>query len=199
MDAHDAARRWAETWEAGWRTHDVAAIVALYAEDCAYRSHPFRPVHQGRAGAVDYITRAFSTEQDPDPHFAVVAVAGDRAAVLSDLEAQFRMAAHAGEAPFLFNDSLRFSITGSAFRTIGELLAGGPALFADHDLADLAHRLAALNGGGPFTINTDGDVAAFRDAVQRLFTDDGRGDGRLAPAGQEQLHGNDHWQPQELE
>ena len=81
MDVHDAARRWAETWEAGWRTHDVAAIVALYAEECAYRSHPFRPVHQGRVGAVAYITQAFSTEQDPDPHFAVVAANGDRAAV----------------------------------------------------------------------------------------------------------------------
>jgi ketosteroid isomerase-like protein len=81
VDVHDAARRWAETWEAGWRIHDVAAIVALYAEECAYRSHPFRPVHQGRAGAVAYITQAFSTEQDPDPHFAVVAAAGDRAAV----------------------------------------------------------------------------------------------------------------------
>jgi ketosteroid isomerase-like protein len=81
VDVHQAARRWAETWEAGWRSHDVAAIVALYAEDCAYRSHPFRPVHQGRAGAVDYISQAFSTEQDPDPRFAVVAVSGDRAAV----------------------------------------------------------------------------------------------------------------------
>jgi ketosteroid isomerase-like protein len=81
VDPADAARRWAETWEAGWRTHDVAAIVALYAEDCAYRSHPFRQVHQGRGGAVDYLTTAFSTEQDPDPHFAVVAVQGDRATV----------------------------------------------------------------------------------------------------------------------
>jgi ketosteroid isomerase-like protein len=81
MNAADATRRWAETWEAGWRAHDVATIAALYAEDCVYRSQPFRPVHQGRAGAVEYITRAFSTEQDPDPRFAVVAVEGDRAVV----------------------------------------------------------------------------------------------------------------------
>jgi ketosteroid isomerase-like protein len=81
VDVHDAARRWAETWEAGWRTHDLDAVVALYAPDCVYRSHPFRPPNQGRAGAVAYLSRAFATEEGPDPHFTVVAVEGDRAAV----------------------------------------------------------------------------------------------------------------------
>jgi uncharacterized protein (TIGR02246 family) len=80
VDVHEAARRWAETWEAGWRNHDVDAVAALYAPDCVYRSHPFRPPNQGRAGAVAYVSKAFATEADPDPHFVVVAVAGDRAA-----------------------------------------------------------------------------------------------------------------------
>jgi steroid delta-isomerase-like uncharacterized protein len=81
VDVHEAARHWAETWEAGWRTHDVDAIAALYAPDCAYRSMPFRPVHKGREGAVAYVSQAFTTERDPDPRFVVVAAEGDRAVV----------------------------------------------------------------------------------------------------------------------
>jgi nuclear transport factor 2 (NTF2) superfamily protein len=81
VNTHEAARRWAEVWEAGWRAHDVEAIAALYAPDCVYRSHPFRPPNRGRTGAVAYVSKAFSTEQDPYPHFTVVAVEGERAAV----------------------------------------------------------------------------------------------------------------------
>ncbi len=31
MDTREAAQRWADVWERGWREHDAAAITALYA------------------------------------------------------------------------------------------------------------------------------------------------------------------------
>lgn len=54
MDADEAASRWAATWTAAWKAHDVEAIVALYADDCVHRSTPFRPPHRGRQGVRDY-------------------------------------------------------------------------------------------------------------------------------------------------
>lgn len=77
-----AAARWAREWERGWRTHDVAAILELYAEDVVWRTGPFRDVQRGRDGAREYVEWAFSDEEpDADVHFGEPLVAGDRAAV----------------------------------------------------------------------------------------------------------------------
>ena len=50
MDPREAAERFARMWEVGWLRGDVAAISALYAEDCIHRSMPFRPLHEGTTG-----------------------------------------------------------------------------------------------------------------------------------------------------
>ncbi|HTU74443.1 MAG TPA: hypothetical protein VMG38_13090 [Trebonia sp.] len=42
MDTRQAAKRWAEVWERGWRSHDADAISALYAKDAFWQQHPFR-------------------------------------------------------------------------------------------------------------------------------------------------------------
>jgi hypothetical protein len=44
-----AAERWAEAYEAAWRAGDGEAAAALYAEDCVFRSHPFRELEDARA------------------------------------------------------------------------------------------------------------------------------------------------------
>jgi hypothetical protein len=33
VDTRQAAQRWADVWERGWREHDAPAIAALYAEE----------------------------------------------------------------------------------------------------------------------------------------------------------------------
>jgi SnoaL-like domain len=73
----DAAKRWAEVWERGWREHDVDAIAALYAEGAVHYSAPFRVPGDVRA----YVEWAFSDEQRADVWFAEPIVEGDRAAV----------------------------------------------------------------------------------------------------------------------
>ena len=34
----DTARRWAEHWIAAWNALDIEAVLALFAEDCRFRS-----------------------------------------------------------------------------------------------------------------------------------------------------------------
>lgn len=62
MDTRDAAARWARTWVSAWKSHDVDAVVALYAQECLHRSAPFREPHRGRPGVREYVVRAFSEE-----------------------------------------------------------------------------------------------------------------------------------------
>jgi hypothetical protein len=79
VDVHEAARRWAETWERAWPLKDAEAIAALYAGGSVYRSHPMRDPEPGSALA--YATREFANEDDICCRFAEPIVDGDRAAV----------------------------------------------------------------------------------------------------------------------
>jgi hypothetical protein len=75
MDTRDAARRWAEVWERGWREHDAAAITALYAESAFWQQHPFRDPDPG------FLARVFAEEESAECWFDGPIVDGDRAAV----------------------------------------------------------------------------------------------------------------------
>jgi uncharacterized protein (TIGR02246 family) len=82
VDPKEAARRWAATWTAAWRAHDVEPVVALYADDCVHRSTPFRPPHRGRQAVRDYVTQAFADERRiDDVRFGAPVVEADRAFV----------------------------------------------------------------------------------------------------------------------
>ena len=77
MDTGDAARRWIDGWLRGWRALDPEPIVALYADDCLFLSHPFREPQTPRG----YVGWAFAEEDWAEPWFGVPVVDGDRAAV----------------------------------------------------------------------------------------------------------------------
>jgi hypothetical protein len=77
MDPRQAAERWRETWECGWRTHEAAEIVALYAEAAYFQSHPFRGAESPR----DYIVPTLAEEESAECEFGEPIVDGDRAAV----------------------------------------------------------------------------------------------------------------------
>ena len=81
MTTGEAARRWAETWERGWREHDVDAIEALYAENAVHYSAPFREPGRGPSGVRAYVEWAFADEERAEVWFDEPVVAGDRAAV----------------------------------------------------------------------------------------------------------------------
>jgi hypothetical protein len=78
VDTREAARRWAETWQRGWRDLDAAPVVALYAGDCRlFLSHPFRRHEPPRK----YVERALADTEWAEPWFGEPLVEGDRAAV----------------------------------------------------------------------------------------------------------------------
>jgi hypothetical protein len=76
-DARAAATRWADVWEHAWRTADIEAISALYAEDAVFHSHPFRERQLPRA----YVAWAFEGQASAECRFGTPLVDGDRAAV----------------------------------------------------------------------------------------------------------------------
>jgi len=86
VDAREAAKRWAETWERGWREHETDEILALYAEGASLRSHPFR----GVVRPADYIVPTLDDEESADCWFGEPIVDGDLAAVEWSAETRLR-------------------------------------------------------------------------------------------------------------
>jgi hypothetical protein len=75
VDTREAAQRWADVWERGWREHDPEPIRRLYAEGAYWQQHPFREPEPG------YLTRVFEEEESAQCQFGTPLVDGDRAAV----------------------------------------------------------------------------------------------------------------------
>jgi SnoaL-like protein len=75
VDTREAAQRWADVWERGWREHDADAITALYAEGALWQQDPFREPEPG------YLARVFAEEESAECEFGAPLVDGDRAAV----------------------------------------------------------------------------------------------------------------------
>jgi hypothetical protein len=72
-----AARDWAEAYERAWRTGNGEAAALLYAEDCIFRSHPFRDLEDAR----EYMRRVVPEAAAPDVWFGAPVEEGDYAAV----------------------------------------------------------------------------------------------------------------------
>jgi SnoaL-like domain len=73
----EAAERWRDTWERGWRAHEADEIVALYAPGAHLQSHPFRNAQ----APADYIEPTLAVEASTECAFGEPLVDGDRAAV----------------------------------------------------------------------------------------------------------------------
>jgi len=77
MTPAEAAQRWADVWSAAWPAADVEAIVALYAPQAGFYSHPFRAPTTAR----EYVEAVFGEQAAAECRFGEPLVAGDRAAV----------------------------------------------------------------------------------------------------------------------
>lgn len=75
-----------------------------------------------------------------------------------------------------------------AVSQIEQSLRQTPSLFDDRTWSELAHRLAGPTVAADL-MSFDGERMLFYDIVQRSYTDDGDGDGRLTPAGVQFLTG----------
>ena len=66
-----------DAWSTAWPIGDVGAVAALYADDAAFSSHPFRD----RGVPRGYVEWAFADQAEAECRFGQPIVDGNRAAV----------------------------------------------------------------------------------------------------------------------
>ncbi len=105
------------------------------------------------------------------------AAEGDGARVVADTEVMLTIASHAREILFLINDLVGWSIVTLTVERVGDAVAHHPEAFSDDHLQELAHRFSACDE--LMRVRFDGERWGFEDLLQRIYTDDGEGDGRI--------------------
>lgn len=106
------------------------------------------------------------------------AAAGDGQTALDDVIAILGISRHCEEIPFMISLVLASSVQSKAEAAIQDVLVEHPALWTDSQLRDLAHKFAASRID--WRRGFEGERSSFYDCMQRIYTDNGRGDGRLA-------------------
>lgn len=108
---------------------------------------------------------------------------GDAARLMRNLRTTISMGEHAREIPVLISDLLAIAILARACDEIFETLETAPSLLSDAQLIELAHMLSAFPKGGSELVRIDSESRYFEDVLQRVYTDDGRGNGHITAAG----------------
>jgi hypothetical protein len=107
--------------------------------------------------------------------------------VMRDIDALLRLAGQLSrDGEFLVVNSVGLSIGMSALDAAEASLLHPRLRFSDQDLQRLAHLLARPKLAGDL-LKLTGERAIFHDVIQRCYTDDGNGDGRLTLQGQQLL------------
>jgi hypothetical protein len=102
---------------------------------------------------------------------------GDQSRFVSEVEAMVKLARHCKETPALMPDLVAMAIAKLSLRVTGEVLALSPEVFDDEHLRQLANLY--LDSGDLFHVRIESERIVFLDSLQRLYSDDGNGDGSL--------------------
>ena len=86
METRAAAERWREVWARGWRAQEAEEILALYAPEAYFQSHPFRKAQT----PADYIGPTLAEEESAECEFGEPIVDGHRAAVQWSAETKLK-------------------------------------------------------------------------------------------------------------
>ena len=113
------------------------------------------------------------------------AFTGDAERCLLDIESMLFIGTHMREHPFLISDLVCFSMYGLAFKTIGEILEHVPTLFSQQQFAQLERTLIHLDDS--LGLRLIGERYLMYDLLQRVYTDNGNGDGNIIPLESEQM------------
>lgn len=107
---------------------------------------------------------------------------GDRQQWFADIDALIGMAGQLRDHEFLVCDLVSMTVRFMLLQEIEQTLIDDARFLSDTDLQLIAHRLAKPDNVADL-ISFRGERMSFHDVVQRTYTDNGRGDGRLTPAG----------------
>jgi hypothetical protein len=163
----------------------------------------------GDPADADWLERQFGTRVLPDPlgaplytlsaphldelaRFRRLLLADSRRAIaagegrtfVSNIQTLVGLARHLrDDSPLILTELRAFACFGTALQLVGLMLDEQPSLLREEDLVDLAHRIATYSGGGTLRARLDGERLLFEDLLQRIYTDDGGGDGYLTAEG----------------
>ena len=101
--------------------------------------------------------------------------------VTEDLLAMLGIGPQAAELSTLLHGLNGLALSGIAHGTIEEVLTQYPDLLNDRQLKSVTEKLASLSPRK--LIRVKGEIAFQRDLIQRIYSDDGNGDGRLTDEG----------------
>ncbi len=113
----------------------------------------------------------------------VAAHEGDGERVVANMVALSGIASHAAETPLLISSLVAAAITSMQSEFLRRLLTDYPRVFSDSDLRDLAHLLGSAQVEATMRADFETERIYFDDFMQRAYTDNGRGGGRLTPEG----------------
>jgi hypothetical protein len=117
----------------------------------------------------------------------------DAARSVESLVAMLGLVRHLREHPLLIADLVSVHLLKLAGQRAGLLVSEYPGLFSDEQLAELSAAFAAMTDTS-LLLRLDGERAFFQDMLQRIYTDDGRGDGRMTRRGLLELRTVMHFQ-----
>lgn len=107
------------------------------------------------------------------------AASGDGDRSLKDIESLIRLGTHCREHATLINDLVSMSIYNLAFDTLGRILERAPHTLTNTQFNQIQTVIASLDE--EFGIRFEGERMFFLDVLQRMYTDDGNGDGVIVP------------------
>ncbi len=107
----------------------------------------------------------------------------DAARLMRNLRTTISIGEHAREIPVLISDLVGVAILARACDEILETLETAPSLLSDAQLIELAHMLSSFPRDGSELVRIDTESRFFEDVLQRVYTDDGRGNGHITAAG----------------
>lgn len=106
----------------------------------------------------------------------------DGAVATETLLAVARLAEQLAEPATVISDLVSLACMAAANDAAGEFLQVRPEVFSDQDLLAIAHGFAAFRGG-EIRVRVESERMMFRDILQRMYTDDGSGDGYMTAQG----------------
>ncbi|MFO0832173.1 MAG: hypothetical protein U0637_10045 [Phycisphaerales bacterium] len=111
----------------------------------------------------------------------------DAPRLASDIEAMLGIAHQTGEDKTLISQLVGYAVLNVATNEVRRTLTASPSLLTDEQLTRIAHRMATCIRPGSLTPELSGERLFMDDFLQRAYTDDGHGDGRLTNEGMDYL------------
>lgn len=129
--------------------------------------------------------RAFTRYFTLDTQLAVEQ--GDQERALTNLKTIFGLARQVGNSPIVVQKLVGRANYSTAFQQTQRTLDQHPDFFSDAQLADLRNYLNEMKPIIEIPEDIEGEINLTKDLIQRIYSDDGNGDGRITPIGTEIL------------